>query len=87
MNDKRKAMEPISKIRTYLKYGFVITDHEYQYCPRCNHVLNAGHNYQPKYFDHCGQKLDLSRLKWKEDKEIGFAERSDMNEPIKNRVV
>ena len=87
MIKKRKARKPITRVRTYLKYGFVITEHEYQYCPRCNHVLNAGPHYQPKYCDQCGQKLDLSSVKWKEDKETCFAERSDVNEPIKNRVV
>lgn len=25
------------------------------YCPRCNHVLNAGPNFQPKYCSECGQ--------------------------------
>lgn len=84
---KRKAKKPIPRIRTYLKYGFVITDQECHHCPRCNHILNAGPNYQPKYCDQCGQKLNFSGVKWKKDKEVGYSERRDANEPIKNRVV
>ncbi len=84
---KNIARKPIPRTETYLKYGFVITEHEYHHCPRCNHILNAGHNYQPKYCGQCGQKLNFSGVKWKEDKELGFSGRRDVNEPIKNRVV
>ena len=84
---KRKARKPIPRIRTYLKYGFVITENEYHHCPRCNNILNAGPNYQPKYCDQCGQKLNFSRVEWKEEKTLGYSERRDVNEPIKNRVV
>ena len=81
---KRGARKPISKMMTYLKYGFVITEHEYYHCPRCNHILNAGPNYQPKYCDQCGKKLNFSGVKWKKDKELGFSERSDMYESNRN---
>ena len=72
MFKKRKARKPIAKKSTYLKYGFVITEHEYYHCPRCKNILNAGPNYQPKYCDQCGQKIKFSGIKWKEDKELGF---------------
>ncbi len=42
MAKKRKAREPVAKIRTYLKYGFANTRIESYYCPRCRHLLNAG---------------------------------------------
>lgn len=87
MIKKRKARKPIPRIKTYLKYGLVITEHEYQHCPRCNHILNVGPNYQPKYCDQCGQKLDFSGVKWKKDKELGYSKRREVNESIKNRVV
>jgi len=75
MLKKRRSRKPVARTETYLKYGFVITEHEYQYCPKCKHVLNAGSNYQPKYCDQCGQKLNFSGIKWKEDKQMGFAKR------------
>ena len=62
MVKKRKARKPIARKITYLKYGFVITEHENHYCPRCNHVLNAGPNYQPKYCNQCGQKGNQQRV-------------------------
>lgn len=84
MSKKRKARRPIPRIRTYLKYGFVVTEHEYHYYPRCNNILNAGPNYQPKYCDQCGQKLNFSSVVWKQDKELKFSEGRDTYEPIKN---
>ncbi len=71
--DKEKAMKPVERMEKYLKYGFVIMKHQYMDCPRCSAVLNAGSNYQPKYCDQCGQKLDFSEIEWKEDQELGFA--------------
>lgn len=82
MSKKRKARKPIARKITYLKFGFVITERENHYCPRCNRVLNAGPNYQPKYCDQCGQKLNFSGIKWKEDKELGFAKRGEAYEPV-----
>ena len=76
------AKKPVPRIETYLKYGFVITEHEYHYCPRCSHVLNAGPNYQPRYCGQCGQKLNFSGIKWKEDRQLGFAERGEAHEPV-----
>lgn len=75
MIKKRKARKPIARKITYLKFGFVITEQENHYCPRCNHVLNAGPNYQPKYCDQCGQKVSFIGIKWKTEKEFGYAER------------
>lgn len=73
MIKKRKARKPIAREITYLKFGFVITEHENHYCPRCNHILNAGPNYQPKYCDQCGQKVSFAGIIWKEDKELGLS--------------
>lgn len=82
MSKKRKARKPIARKITYLKFGFVITEQENHYCPRCNHVLNAGPNYQPKYCDQCGQKLNFFGIKWKEDKKLGFAKRCEPYESV-----
>lgn len=82
MIKKRKARKPIARKINYLKFGFVITEHENHYCPRCNHVLSAGPNYQPKYCDHCGQKLTFSGIRWKEDVQLGYAKRGEDYEPV-----
>lgn len=81
------ARKPITQLGTYLKFGFVITEHESHLCPRCRCVLNAGPNYQPKYCDQCGQKVSFKGIEWKEDKELGFAEKRGDYEQIKDRVV
>jgi len=81
---KNIARKPISEMETYLKYGFVITEHEKHLCPRCKGILNAGPNYQPRYCGKCGQKISFSGIKWKEDKELGYTERKDIYEPLKN---
>lgn len=82
MIKKRKARKPIAREITYLKFGFVITEHEYQHCPRCNHILNAGPNYQPKYCDQCGQKLNFFGIRWKEDVQLGYAKRGEAYESV-----
>ena len=79
-----RAKKPISKIEIYLKYGFVITEHEAHLCPRCRKVLNAGPNYQPNYCSQCGQKVSFAGIKWSEDKKLGFAERGETYEPVKD---
>lgn len=84
MIKKRKARKPIARKITYLKFGFVITECENHYCPRCNHVLNAGPNYQPKYCDQCGKKVSFTGIKWKEDVELGYAKRGEDYESVKN---
>ena len=43
------AKKPIFQTKTYIKYGFVIMEHEYPYCPNCKNILNAGPDYQPNY--------------------------------------
>ena len=78
------ARRPAARTETYLKFGFVITEYENHYCPRCNHVLNAGPNYQPKYCDQCGQKVSFAEIIWKEDKELGFKKRGETYESVKN---
>ena len=55
--------------------AFVITECEKHLCPRCGSILNAGPNYQPRYCDQCGQKVSFKGIEWKEEKELGFAER------------
>lgn len=84
---KCKAKMPVSKIKKYLKYGFVITEYECHYCPRCGSVLNAGPNYQPKYCERCGQKVSFEGIKWREEKTLGYEERRVNFEQIENRVV
>ena len=69
---KNIARKPIPRTETYLKYGFVITEHEFYLCPTCGHVLNAGPNYQPAYCDQCGQRVIFDGVDWKEDKTLGY---------------
>lgn len=76
------GVKPVSKVETYLKYGFVIVETEHHYCPRCKRILNAGPNYQPKYCSQCGQKVKFSDIKWKEDRELGYVERSETYEQV-----
>ena len=77
--------KPIPKMGTYLKFGFVITEHESYLCPTCGHILSAGPNYQPRYCDQCGQRVSFSGIEWKEDRELGFAKgEATTYEPIKN---
>lgn len=72
--------KPVPRVENYLKFGFVIMEHEYDDCPRCKNVLNAGPNYQPSYCSHCGQKIRFNGIGWKEDKQIGYVERSEVCE-------
>lgn len=84
---KNGPRKPISKVGTYLKYGFVIIEHEYHFCPRCGSVLNAGPNYQPKFCDECGQRITFEGIEWKENRELGYApmeQRGDIYAPVKN---
>ena len=71
------ARKLVTRTETYLKYGFVITECEKYLCPRCGHIQNAGPNYQPRYCDQCGQKVNFEGVQWKEDRELGFAERRE----------
>ncbi|TGY90879.1 hypothetical protein E5329_23870 [Petralouisia muris] len=76
------ARKPVSKIENYLKYGFVITEHECYCCPACRKVLNAGPDYQPRYCSQCGQKINFSGVAWKRDVELGYMQRRDGHEPF-----
>lgn len=67
------ARKPMIKHGTYDKYGFVTTLHQYCICCRCNHILNAGPNYQPDYCSKCGQHIDWSKVSWEEDIQLGYA--------------
>lgn len=78
------ARRPIVKTKQYLKFGFVVTECESHVCPRCRNTLNAGPEYQPKYCDQCGQRIDFSKTEWKEEKQLGYAERKDVYESVKN---
>ena len=80
------ARKPIPQTKTYLKFGFIV-ENESHLCPRCKSILNAGPNYQPKYCDQCGQKIDFSSIEWKEDKELEYEEGREACESVKDRVV
>lgn len=69
------AKKPIFQTKTYIKYGFVIMEHEYPYCPNCQNILNAGPDYQPNYCCQCGQRIDFRGVKWKAERQLGFLER------------
>lgn len=71
------ARKPVAKTDIYLKFGFVITEHEQHLCPRCKDVLDAGLNHQPRYCGQCGQKLSFSGIVWNEDKKLRFAKAGD----------
>lgn len=71
MLPKWVARKPVAGIRQ------VITEHHFYSCPRCRETLNAGPNYQPRYCDQCGQKINFSGAEWKEDRQLGYAERSN----------
>lgn len=64
------ARKPKAFTENYMKYGFIVTEHEGYACPRCRSKLNAGPNYQPKYCDQCGQKVTFKGITWKTDKEL-----------------
>lgn len=79
-----KARKPTLERKTYLKYGFVIMEHEACFCPGCGHILNAGPGYQPKYCSECGQKINFTGIAWTEDKHLGFADGRGSYESVKN---
>lgn len=82
------ARKPIPKIETYLKYGFVLTEHECHFCPRCGQMLNAGPNYQPWCCDKCGQRITFNGVEWKSERTLGYlsaAERENYAQ-VKNRM-
>ena len=73
---RNRPKKPILKKSEYLKYDFVIMEREDCLCPKCGNILNAGPGYQPRYCSWCGQRI--------KDKQLGFAERRDLYEPVKN---
>lgn len=84
---KKIARTPIRRTGTYLKYGFIIMEHEYYCCPSCKKTLNAGPMYQPKYCPECGQKVTFKNIEWIADKKLGYSrttERGSSYAPIKN---
>lgn len=80
---------PVPKIQTYLKYGFVIMEHDIYCCPRCGKTLNAGPDYQPQYCSECGQRVTFAEVKWREDRKKCYAsvEEEEKYESIRDRVV
>ena len=64
------ARKPVVRTDTYLKYGFILTEQECYCCPKCRAVLNAGPNYQPKYCEQCGKRVDFTGIQWKKEKEL-----------------
>lgn len=81
---KKNAKKPIVTVETYLKYGFVVTEHQFFYCPQCKRSLTAGPSYQPNYCEECGQRLNFSGIKWKEERMLGYAKRGEACEQVKN---
>lgn len=84
---KNRGKRPIKKVGTYLKYGFVITEHESFLCPGCGNCLNAGPGYQPEFCNRCGQHINFDGIGWKKDKVLGFEQETQRSEdyaPVKN---
>lgn len=78
------ARKPIARTMQYLKFGFVIVERYGYSCHRCRETLNAGPNYQPRYCEWCGQKINFSGAEWKEDRLLGYVERGSEHESVKN---
>ena len=68
------ARRPISNVETYTQMGKYIIKAVFYYCPRCQQRQNAGPNYQPRYCDRCGQRINFDGITWKEEKFIGYVE-------------
>lgn len=53
----------------YLKYGFSPAIDTQIYCDNCNHLINAGPDYRPRFCDMCGApiKENLDKVNWKND--------------------
>ena len=77
---KENARKPTIEVKTYLKYGFVITEHQFFYCPKCEYSLNASPNYQPNYCEECGQRVTFAGVEWKNDKVLGYLSREQRRE-------
>ena len=48
-----------------------------QICPRCNHILNAGPDYQPDYCSKCGQHVNCSDVPWEEEVQLGYVRKEE----------
>ena len=74
-----KGVRLLTKMKhgTYNKYGFAITLHQYCICPRCNHILNAGPDYQPDYCSKCGQHVNCSDVPWEEEVQLGYVRKEE----------
>lgn len=67
------ARRPVIKVETYCRKGLYVERATRYYCPHCSHIQSAGPNYQPRYCDRCGQKINFDGIEWKETEFIGYA--------------
>lgn len=74
---KEIPRRPIDTSERYLRYGFVITEAQQYICPRCHGPLNAGPNYQPRYCDNCGQRLNFEGAAFRPARQIGYTRKDD----------
>ena len=79
--DKRDMPQaPLTRFKKYRKYGFVLTRHQYSYCPTCQAILNAGPNYMPERCSKCGQLIDWDGYTWTPDEFIKYMPEGDASE-------
>ena len=64
---KEIARKPKCKPVEHLKFGCLLVENDYYYCPRCGKVLNAGPDYQPRYCSECGQKVSFKQIEFRDD--------------------
>lgn len=65
-------MKPIIEHREYLKFGFCRTRFQAFFCPVCKAQLSAGPNFQPRFCDVCGQKIDFSGVEYEKEQHLGY---------------
>lgn len=76
--------QPISEEYVYAKFGFSLTKTTRYRCPRCNAILSAGYNYQPKMCDQCGKALDFKGIVFPEEQHIGYVSSYDSTNNLSN---
>lgn len=72
-----KTQQELAKLFGVEQKTFVITLHQYCICPRCNHILNAGPDYQPDYCSKCGQHVNCSDVPWEEEVQLGYVRKEE----------
>ena len=75
---RNTPMKPVERIGRYLKYGFVVTEHQFFDCPACGYTLGIGPNYQPMFCDCCGQRISYSGIRYRKDRDLGYTFREAM---------